>query len=163
MKTMARIVYGSLLCVCTQGGVLLADEDAVPELSSEIWPSLIKLVGALALILVIIYGSVWLLKRFSLGKTPGGGELISIVDRRFLAPKQALYLIKVGGKHVLVGSSEAGLTAITTVGEEDLAAKPSAAGNAPAESTFNRVLKQARQTFMPMLRVKEAGAKVEAE
>lgn len=140
-----------------------ADEDAVPDVSSELWPALIKLVVALAFILIIIYGSVWLLKRFSLGKVVGSSDVISVVDRRFLAPKQALYLIKVGRQHLLVGSSEAGLTRIAEMNSDEFAEKPQPQGNAVTGSKFNRVLRQARETFMPLMRSKETGVEMEAK
>lgn len=150
-----------LLLVCA--GKVLADEDAAPELSGDVWPALIKLVLALGLILVIIYGSVWLMKRFSLGKMVGNSELISVVDKRFLAPKQAVYLLKVGKQHLLVGSSEAGLTKIAALASEDLEEKPLPPGSAPASSKFNRVLRQARDSFMPLLRNRETGVEIESK
>ncbi len=150
-----------LLLLCA--GKALADEDAVPELTGDVWPALIKLVLALGLILVIIYGSVWLMKRFSLGKVVGNSELISVVDKRFLAPKQAVYLLKVGKQHLLVGSSEAGLTKIAALTSEDLEEKPLPPGTAPASSKFNRVLRQARNSFMPLLRNREASVEIESK
>jgi flagellar biosynthetic protein FliO len=133
-----------------------AEEQSPADFSSEMGPALLKLVGALVLILVIIYGSVWLLKRFSGGRNVGNGNSITVLERHFLAPKQALYLIRVGSRHLLLGGSESGLRHLTDLQAEDFA-EPAKGAVAPAEdSKFNKVLKQARQTFMPLLRSREA-------
>jgi flagellar biosynthetic protein FliO len=115
---------------------------------------LLKLIGAMALILIVIYGSVWLMKKYSFGKMERGGNLISIVERRHLTPKQVIYLVKVGEKHLLVGSSESGLTKISDV--EALALRPPQSQTATSPSSkFNQLLKQAKETLIPFISVKE--------
>jgi flagellar biosynthetic protein FliO len=163
MQPLFSRIRNGVLILLLQTGCALADAEETPDLTGDIWPSLFKLVGSLVFILVIIYGSVWLMKRFSLGKMSRGGELISVVDKRFLAPKQALYLVKVGEKHLLVGSSEAGLTRLADVEPPAATDKPNPTGASENSSTFNRVLKQARQSFMPLMRNKEPGVEMEAK
>lgn len=164
MKDLSCIYRIVVLLTVWLAPTALADgEESTPAITADIWPALTKLVIALAFILVIIYASVWLMKRFSLGKLAGNSELISIVERRHLAPKQAVYLLKVGSKHLLVGSSEAGITRIADIDESAIAEKAPTPGNAPATSTFNRVLRQARETFMPMLKAKTPLTETESE
>lgn len=150
----------ALAAVILVGSSVLAqsDEPAAADFGSEMGPALLKLLGALVLILVIIYGSVWLMKRFSGARTGGGGNSITVLERHFLAPKQALYLVKVGQRHMLVGGSESGLRHLTDLEAEDLSAGPKDKARPGEESKFNRVLKQARQTFMPMMRNRTAVA-----
>lgn len=161
MIKLKRTLMAAALALPFMTSRLLADPEAVPELTSELGPSLLKLAGALVFILLVIYGSVWLMKRFSLGRLAGGGEMISIVDKRHLSPKQAIYLIKVGRTHLLVGSSEAGLSKIGDVTPEDVAPPSPGTPERSSESKFNRVLKQARTTFLPLLRSKEAGVEID--
>jgi len=115
---------------------------------------LLKLLGALVLILVIIYGSVWLMKRVSQGKLAGKGDIINVIERRYLAPKQAVCLIRVGEQNLLVGLSEHGINHIADV---DISEKSDNLGiqKNNEKSTFNLVLKQARDTLMPLMKIKQ--------
>lgn len=130
-----------------------ADETPVPGLSGDIGPTLLQLAGALVLIIVIIYLSVWLMKKYSGGKIAGVGNLISVIERRHLAPKQALYLIKVGEKHLLIGASDSGLQKLSDI--DDLEVKTVKPSPALGASRFSQALKQAKESFMPRLIAKE--------
>jgi flagellar biosynthetic protein FliO len=142
------------LTVLLASAPVWAEEEPVPGLSGgDIGPTLLQLAGALLLIIIIIYLSVWLMKKYSGGKIAGGGNLISIVERRHLAPKQALYLIKVGEKHLLIGASDSGLQKLSDIdGLEIKMEKPSPAYGV---SRFSQALKQAKESLMPRLIVKE--------
>lgn len=155
MKTLTGIlVWLALSC----GSLLAQSEKQAPEeFSSDLGPALLKLLGALVLIVVVIYGSVWIMKRFSGARSAtGGGKAITVLERHFLAPKQALYLIRVGKQHMLVGGAESGLRHIADIPAEDFAQPEKEGPHRSEESKFNKVLKQARQTFRPMLRSREA-------
>jgi len=153
-----RCLIQALAAVALSAGSLLAqsDEPAATDFGSDLGPALFKLLGALILILVIIYGSVWLMKRFSGARAGGGGNNISVLERHFLAPKQALYLIRVGQRHMLVGGSESGLRHLADLSADDLGQGAKDGARPGEESKFNKVLKQARQTFMPLLRERTA-------
>jgi flagellar biosynthetic protein FliO len=135
---------------------LLADEKPAPGLSGDVGPTLLQLAGALLLIIVIIYLSVWLMRKYSGGKIAGGGGLISIVERRHLAPKQALYLIKVGEKHLLIGASDSGFQKLSDI--DDLEIKMTKPSSTLGVSRFSQALKQAKESLMPRLMVKEKSA-----
>jgi flagellar biosynthetic protein FliO len=130
-----------------------ADEKAAPALGGDIGPTLLQLAGALLLIIVIIYLSVWLMKKYTGGKIAGGGNLITIVERRHLAPKQALYLVKIGEKHLLIGASDSGLQKLSDI--DDLEVKTAKPLPALGVSRFSQALKQAKESLMPRLIVKE--------
>lgn len=130
-----------------------ADEEPAPGLSGDVGPTLLQLAGALLLIIVIIYVSVWLMKKYSGAKIAGGGDLISIVERRHLAPKQALYLIKVGEKHLLIGASDSGLQKLSDI--DSLEIKPAKPSTVPGVSRFSQALKQAKESLMPRLITRE--------
>lgn len=135
-----------------------ADENPAPApgLGGELGPTVLQLAGALLFIIVIIYLSVWLMKKYSVGKMAGGGNLISIVERRHLTQKQVLYIIKVGEKHMLIGASDSGLQKLSDVdGIEPKAAKTAASLGV---SKFSQALRQAKETLMPRTMVKEKSA-----
>jgi flagellar biosynthetic protein FliO len=131
-----------------------AEDQPAPGLSGDMGPTLLQLAGALLLIIIIIYLSVWLMKKYTGGKIAGGGNLISIVERRHLAPKQALYLIKVGEKHLLIGASDSGLQKLSDI--DDLEVKqPKPSPAALGVSRFSQALRQAKESLMPRLIAKE--------
>jgi flagellar biosynthetic protein FliO len=142
------------LTVLLTSAPVWAEDKPMPGLSGDMGPTLLQLAGALLLIIIIIYLSVWLMKKYSGGKIAGGGSLISIVERRHLAPKQALYLIKVGEKHLLIGSSDSGLQKLSDIDDIEVkATKPSPA--TLGVSRFSQALKQAKESLMPRLIAKE--------
>jgi flagellar biosynthetic protein FliO len=146
---------GSLIQFCSVK--LFAQEEQVPDIAGDIGPTLLQLAGALLLIIIIIYASVWLMKRYTTGKSPVGGDLIKIVERRHLTPKQAIYVVKVGEKHVLLGATESGINKLCDV---DLAppAPVSKLGEAARSSTkFGQFLRQARETLMPRAALEQKG------
>ena len=152
LRKLSSWLFG--LTVLLASAPVWADEEPAPGLSGgDIGPTLLQLAGALLLIVIIIYLSVWLMKKYSGGKIAGGGNLISIVERRHLAPKQALYLIKVGEKHLLIGASDSGLQKLSDL--DDLEVKSAKPSPALGVSRFSQALKQAKESLMPRLIVKE--------
>jgi len=148
---------GSLIQFCSVK--LFAQEEQVPDFASEMGPTLLQLAGALLLIIIIIYASVWVMKRYSTGKSPVAGELIKIVERRHLTPKQAIYVIKVGEKHVLLGATEAGINKLCDV--EIAPPPPAKLGETARSSTkFGQFLKQAKESLMPRTAIEQKGAEV---
>jgi flagellar protein FliO/FliZ len=141
------------LTVLLASASVWADEKAAPGLGGDIGPTLLQLAGALLLIIIIIYLSVWLMKKYTGGKIAGGGNLISVVERRHLAPKQVLYLIKIGEKHLLIGASDSGLQKLSDI--DDLEVKTAKPSPVMGVSRFSQALKQAKESLMPRQIVKE--------
>jgi flagellar biosynthetic protein FliO len=142
----------SLLCVFSTG-VLRAQQEEVPEIGGDLGPTLLQLLGALLLIVAFIYVSVWLMKRYTNGRINSGGSVITIVERRHLTPKQALYLLKVGEEHLLVGATENGINKIcdVKVPESDTTGNQR---TKPQESKFGQLLTQAKSSLMPLISTK---------
>lgn len=144
----------TLLPSLFSNGVLKAQQEEVPEFSGDLGPTLLQLLGALILIVVFIYASVWLMKRYTTGKANSGGNVVTIVERKHLAPKQALYVLKVGEQHLLLGATENGINKICEVKLTDT----ESAGKQPnksQESRFSQMLNQARSSLMPLISTKQ--------
>jgi flagellar biosynthetic protein FliO len=156
---MNRTIFsiGSLILSLNTG--LLAQEEQVQDFSGEIGGTLLQLAGALLLIIVIIYASVWLMKRYTGGRTSLGGDLIKVIERRHLSPKQAIYVIKVGERHVLLGATETGINKLCDV---EIPLPPTSQGKLPetasSSSKFSQFLKQARESLMPRNSIEQKGA-----
>jgi flagellar biogenesis protein FliO len=122
----------------------LAEAGAMAELASEevigqsynYWGQFVNMLLSLGFILVLIFVSVYFLKRLMrsriqhLNRSTG----IKILERRALNSKASLYLIDVLGKGVVIAESQAGIQLVTelpndvNVGEklDELAEEPTA-------------------------------------
>ncbi len=68
----------------------------------------IKMLLSLGALLVLIFLTVWALKRLSSGrlKFMNNALAIKILEKRSLSPKSVLYLVEVSGKKVLIAESQ---------------------------------------------------------
>ena len=70
---------------------------------------------SLGFIVLLIWGAVWVMRRFSDVKpgSAGGGELVEILGRSYIAPKKAVYVLRVGDRALAVGVTESTITPLT--------------------------------------------------
>jgi flagellar biogenesis protein FliO len=75
---------------------------------------------ALALILVLIVAAVSLLKYLGgrTGITPRGP--LKVIDRCFLGPKKSLYVVRMGGRGVVVGVTDTGIHPVLELSPEEV-------------------------------------------
>ena len=92
-------------------------EETVTELAANSYgAAFFKMLLALFALLVLVFVTVWILKRFSHGiKGRYGSQSIQIVEKRPLSPKSMLYLIEVDGKQILVAESQLEIKTLTTI------------------------------------------------
>jgi flagellar biogenesis protein FliO len=77
-----------------------------PSYGKMLWNTLVTLFAIIAgLIVAAKFASRWLVKHPDLGR----GKLIEVVEYRRLEPRRGIYLIKIAGQYLVVGSSEQGL------------------------------------------------------
>jgi len=76
-----------------------------------------SLVFKLGLVLALIYGTAWGLKRFRFWtqSAPSKGQQINIVETAQMAPHQMLHLIEVQGQTFLIGSTEQRISLISSL------------------------------------------------
>ena len=72
----------------------------------------------LALVVGLIYGVFWLLRRGARMKTPEN-EMIRVLGSRSLAGNRALHLVEVGRSVYLVGSAENGVNLVAEVKDQE--------------------------------------------
>lgn len=82
------------------------------------------------LVLVLVCVAAWvalrLVARWLEGRRAGGG--VTVVARVPLEPRRALYVVEAGGRRLLIGSSEGGVSLVTELpAEEPVAAAAAAA------------------------------------
>jgi flagellar protein FliO/FliZ len=75
----------------------------------------------LVVVVALIYGVYWLLKKYAASKSGTGrsdGRMV-VIATTALAPNRALHLVSVGDELVLVGTAEQGVTPVRVYGEEE--------------------------------------------
>lgn len=154
-----RHLRGALLLLAAIGvlitpGIAFA---AAPVVSTNLPPtspafpdaslSVIRVFGALALVLGLFLGGVWLYKnwqRVTLNR--GRPSQLHILEMKALGGKQALYVVGYQHQRLLLASSPNGVSLVSHLPEEDAAPAPAAA-RAPGvgSESFVQALQQAVQ------------------
>ncbi len=74
-------------------------------------PSLLRLALGLVVVLALMLGLLYLLRRLGYGQASGGGE-IEILASRSLGPRERVVLVRTGRRHVLVGVASGRVAAL---------------------------------------------------
>ncbi len=115
---------------------------ALPGALPDTGASVIRVFGALALVVGIFLGGVWLFRnwqRFTVQKS--AGPRLNVLEVRSLGQRQALYIVGYQQQRMLLASSPAGITLLSHLPavEEAEAAAPAASRMSFAEA-FQQVL-----------------------
>jgi flagellar biosynthetic protein FliO len=96
----------------------------------------------LALVLVLIYGCMYVLRRWPTGWLTANKKRVALLETTRLSPRQALHLVQVGDRTLLVGATDQAVTLLTEIalpaGEAVTAVQPQ-----PASPAFTQALDQA--------------------
>jgi flagellar biosynthetic protein FliO len=77
-------------------------------------PSLARIIVALLVIVVVIYATVFLLRRLSGNRLSGGrGKTIQVIEQTYLAPKKSVCLLKLADRAVLIGITDTSISTLT--------------------------------------------------
>jgi len=95
-------------------GNLVAETEKIPEAGTG--SLIIRLFLSLVLIIGLIYLSLFLLKKSSLGlKKNRAGDLIQVLERCYISPKKGIFIIKVGSKVLALGVTEAQINLLSEI------------------------------------------------
>jgi len=112
-----------------------------------------KMVLSLGAVLLLMYGLVYVLKRFVVPGAAGTHQEIpiDIIGRRALQPKKSVVVMKVAGKILVVGMTEHGMQTLAELTEEDIPARNRRTGGtevqARPEKLFASVLQNTLQSW----------------
>jgi flagellar biogenesis protein FliO len=125
--------------------VLPAKEPVAPELpgSAAVAFSLFRVLGALAIVLAVFFGGLWLFRNWQRVLVRNGRPpRLNILELKSLGQRQALYVVGYERQRMLIASSPAGITMLTNLSASDV-------NTAEEESTlkpsFTDALRQAIQ------------------
>lgn len=124
------------------------DDGFVVSVEGEDDFSYLDLIGrmglGLGLVMLLAWGAAALVRRSGLSQQMGAtGGAVRVVDRTFLAPKKAVYLVNIGGRTLALGVTESQISRLAEwpEGEVDLQPVEKPGGGA----AFRQLFKQVRQ------------------
>jgi flagellar protein FliO/FliZ len=103
-------------------------DQAAGEMS--MFPLIAKVCIGLGLVVGLAWGSVWLLRRTALGQgAVGAGSLVKVVERTWLGPKKAIFLVDVAGRTLALGVTDEQISVLSAWEEGQIdVSKPAMAG-----------------------------------
>jgi len=109
----------------------LFNEDAKKDSVFGGYKGYTKTISTLLIVIALILGTVYVLKKkfgvsANLGKS---GKMIQIVDHTPMGVKKSLFLVKVPGKHLLLGVTNDNIGLITEIANEEITNKDIAIGS----------------------------------
>lgn len=116
---------------------------------SEAAASLIKMLVALAVVIVCIYVGVFLLKKMMVKRRSGrsGSNLLEVIETAYLDPKKSLSLVRVADKSVLIGVTENQISVLTELDAERTRTAIQQNSQNQTEDGFMSMLKSASDKF----------------
>lgn len=97
------------------------DENARDIEKPGVVGAMVKMISALALVIALVYGALYMLRRL-MGrrlKGSGGGGLLEVVQTTYVGQHKAISLVRVGRRSVLVGVTDSQITTLTELDVEE--------------------------------------------
>lgn len=87
------------------------------------WQMALGVIGSLALVVVLLYATLWGVKAFVArkGGVAGRTNLIRVWETVHLSPHRTLHVVEVGGQLLLVGATDSQVSLVATLDREALA------------------------------------------
>lgn len=137
------------------GGFLGTGPETAPELpvAPSLAESAVKILVALCVVLALVVGLAFLLKRATFRMRQVGGGSISVVSRVPLGPSQFLSVVDIAGEIVVLGVTEHSVTALSSIEDtsaiaqlrEDHSASGKPSALIPGVSGFRQWLDRAQR------------------
>lgn len=122
-------------CVLAQTTNLTAQTPPLPDIGT----SVVRVMGALAIVLALFFGGVWCLKNWQrISRFKGRPSNLAVLEVRPLDNRHTLYVVGYERQRMLVGISPGGITLLSHLPEAG-----EADAGATSTATFTSVLHQA--------------------
>ncbi len=80
--------------------------------NESLWPSVGRLAITLVMVLGLIWGTLWLARRFT-RRGAGGQSAVRVIERAHLAPKKSIEVVAVGERVLVLGITETSIALLT--------------------------------------------------
>jgi flagellar biogenesis protein FliO len=147
-RIVARIAMVALIAFAFSASAQLTNTipatnaPAIPLPAPELGMSLIRVFGALFLVLALFLGGVWMFRNWQRFATPNGrAPKLNVLEVRSLGGRQALYVIGYEKERYLLSSSQTGVNLVTHLPPADDVPATAAETPQPAMA-FSQVLTQ---------------------
>ncbi len=117
-----------------------AADSTAPSVTEMVMPSIGRIVLSLGIIILVIYATVFLLRKLSGGKVSGGrGRTIQVIEQTYLAPKKSVCLVKMADRAVLIGVTDTTISLLTELDWDALPPETAPKANSP-QAGFQGIL-----------------------
>lgn len=118
----------TMTATTSSAGALVRDyEEVAPTFARPAepsdWQMALGVIGSLALVVVLLYATLWGVKVFVArkGGVAGHTNLIRVWETVHLSPQRALHVVEVGGQLLLVGATDSQVNLVAELDREALA------------------------------------------
>jgi flagellar protein FliO/FliZ len=94
--------------------LVIAQSELVGAAAPDLLPNVWRMFGALAVVLVLLAGAAWLLRRGVLGRRAPGG--LGVESMLALGERRSLAIVTVEGRRLLVGLAPNNVSLVTELG-----------------------------------------------
>jgi flagellar biogenesis protein FliO len=102
-----------------RGAGYLPYSDPAPMGGGGLFGAILRTVFSLAVVLGLLYATLWLIRKVSGGAAgPLAEGAVRVVGRVYLSPKVAIYFIRLAGELLVVGVSSGAISLLTTLKDE---------------------------------------------
>ena len=129
----------------TSGEVEGSSQGFTPVAAMSATSSIIKMVSALVVVVICIYGAVFALKKLMGRKVTGRGSqgVLEVLETAHLGPKKMISVVRVADRSVLIGVTENQISLLSELDEEKTAMMTVEDEQFDASSSFGDMLKSA--------------------
>jgi len=124
----------------------------IPNVTQDILPTISKLGVMLLVVVALIYVTMMVLRKVSLGRSGFSGNKgsLEVLERSYFAPKKFVCLLRVEKKVLLVGVAENNINMLADVSDQEFEVAQTNEKKSAGKS-FGSYLKQARTQFTAMV------------
>jgi flagellar biosynthetic protein FliO len=122
--------------------------------SVTVFPSLLRIISALVLVIGAIYGGLYLLKRMMGTKYAGAKKFgnLEVLETIHIGPKKTVSLLRVGEKSVLVGSTDGSMSLLSELSPMETSKIMAEVEVTPSSESFGNLFKSAVEKIKEVTR-----------
>lgn len=143
-----------------RGAGYLPYSDPKPLGSGGLFGAVARTIFSLAIVLGLLYVTLWVIRKFTGGSTgPLSESSLRVVGRVYLSPKAVVYFLKLVDELLVVGVNAGGISLLSTIKDEQrmAAIEQALKGAQMPAPRFSRFFDRSMQRFQKPLERDEAG------